>query len=320
MKKKHAGFLFAVGVVIAATFSITLVAFTNRQEEAARIVGRVIDRNTGAPLPAELSVVMRGAGGITIRHVRSSDQGVFEIPDLRAGNLLLTTRMEGYAAERQSFSLDKSESRPVEFRLVRSGSVRGGIFDSAGAPIADAQIRVIYAEEPAGQGDLSASYQWEMGEVRTDATGGFAVEVHPEKEFVIEATHPGFLADLSSPIEIAPTEKRSSVKLRLSRGERIQGEVRDEAGNAIAGARVQLSAPEERAELKRFISFALLEQRSLSAVTDENGRYEFNRVPAATRELIISHPKYRPFRRELSSDPDQRSIQHILTPKSLNER
>jgi protocatechuate 3,4-dioxygenase beta subunit len=320
MKKKHAGFLLAVGAVVAASFSITLVAFSNRQEDASRIVGRVIDRDTGAPLPAELSVVLRGAGGITIRHVRVSDQGSFEVPDLRPGSLLLTTKMEGYAAERQSLSIDKSESRPVEFRLLRSGRVRGGIYDSAGAPVADAQIRVIYAEESTGQGGLSASYQWEMGEVRTDATGAFAVEVHPEKEFVIEAAHPGFLADISSPFEIAQAEKRSSVKLILSRGERIQGEVRDEAGNAVAGARVQLSAGDERADLKRFISFALLEQQSLSTVTDENGRYEFNRAPAATRELIISHPKYRPLRRELQSAPDRHSIEHILKPKSLNER
>jgi hypothetical protein len=167
---------------------------------------------------------------------------------------------------------------------------------------------------------LSASYQWEWGEVRTDAEGRFLVEVHPDKAFVIEATHPGFLAEISSPIESASAANDASLILTLSRGERLEGVVQDAAGQAIPGARVELSANELRPELRRFISFALLEQRTLRATTDEKGRYEFARVPAAARELNVSHPKYLPLRRVVPSASERRWLPVVLTPKSLQDK
>ena len=295
-------------------------AFTKRPAGAARIFGRVTDRNTGVPLQAELSLLLRGPGGITLRHLQASEEGGFEISDLAAGDVLVTTKIEGYAAERRSFSMTSSEFPPLELRLRRPGIVRGSIDDSTGAPIADARIHVIYEENRVVPAALSASYQWERGEVRTDAEGRFLVEVHPEKVFVIEATHADFLAEISSPVESVSETNDAWLKLTLRRAERLEGVVQNTAGQAIAGARLELSADHPRPELRRFISFALLEQRTLRVTTDEKGRYEFARVPATARELMVSHPKYQPLRQLVPSASERRWLPIVLTPKSLPDQ
>jgi hypothetical protein len=295
-------------------------AFTKRPVGATRIVGRAVDGNTGLPLQAELGLILRGPGGITLRHLRASEEGLFEISALTAGDVLLTTKLEGYAAERRGFSMTNSEIRSLELHLLRTGIVRGSIVDSTGTPIEHARIRVVYEENRAAPRALSASYQWEWGEVRTDAEGRFLVEVHPDKAFVIEATHPGFLAEISSPVESASAVNDASLRLTLSRGERLEGVVQDAAGQAIAGALLELSANAQWPGLRRFISFALLEQRTLQATTDEKGRYEFACVPAAAREMIISHPKYQPLHRVVPSASERRWLPVVLTPKSLQDK
>jgi hypothetical protein len=299
---------------------LPLRAFSEQAENPMSLLGRVIDRDTGEPLQAELSMILRGMGGITIRHIRASEEGTFEILNLSAGNVLLTTKLEGYASEQQSLLIANFKSRSIEFRLQRSVGVRGIISNNTGAPIEDAQIRVIYAEDPASQAPISASYQWEMGEVRTDFSGEFIVNVHPAKEFVIEATHPDFLADISSPQQLTSGKNRPPVKLVLSHGKRLEGQVRDETGHAIADARVQLSTDEQRPELQRFISFALLEQRTVWATTDENGRYAFEHVPAAAHKMIISHPKYQPVYQEWQSVTNRQPLPIILKLKLTNEQ
>ena len=141
-------------------------------------------------------------------------------------------------------------------------------------------------------------------------------QLHPR----IEAMHPDFLVELSSPVESVSAANEILLKLTLNRGERLEGVVQDAAGRAIPGARVELSVDDQQPVLRRFISFALLEQHTLRATTDEKGRYEFARVPAAARELIVSHPKYKPLRREALSATGRQWLPIILTPKSTQDQ
>ncbi len=182
----------AVWVTIAVSILILLsplAAYPNKQDRGGKILGRVIERETGLPLAAEIGVAMRGPRGITLEHVRATEQGVFELTGLPPADVQLNTKFEGYAVERQNLSLGEGETRWIEFHLVKAATARGQVLDPAGAPIEDARIRVIYARDVALEGAVAATYQWESGEARSDAHGSFSVAVHPEKEFLLEASH-----------------------------------------------------------------------------------------------------------------------------------
>jgi hypothetical protein len=204
-------------IVITLAFGALLVlwplaARQNNQDDNGRIVGRVIERDTGQPLAAELGVAMRGARGITLRHVRASEDGVFELTGLPAADVQLNTKLDGYAVERRSLSLGEGEVRQVEFHLIKLVRLRGRVLDEAGEPAADALIRVDYAREAAADGAIAATYQWESGETRSDAQGAYFIAVHPEKAFTLDVSHAKFQPMRRT---VDPAADRAPVVLRL---------------------------------------------------------------------------------------------------------
>ena len=212
------------------------------------------------------------------------------------------------------------ETREIEFRLIKAGTVRGTVHDSAGNPIVNAQLSVIYADESPTRGAIAATYQWEMGEVRSGANGSFAIEVHPEKEFIVEASHPAFVGEVSSPMRFSPMASRAAVKLSLEKGVSFEGEVRDENGNPIQGAQVQLLEAEERPELQRFASIELLKRRARTTVSGADGKFKFDQVNPTAKSLLITHPKYQPVRRAVEPGSDRELAPALMTPKTRNER
>ncbi|MGH9840553.1 MAG: carboxypeptidase-like regulatory domain-containing protein [Blastocatellia bacterium] len=176
----------AVGILILLS---PLAAYPNKQDLGGKIFGRVVERDTGMPLAAEIGVAMRGPRGITLDHVRATEQGLFELAGLPPADVQFNTKLAGYAVEHQNLALGEGETRWIEFHLVRAVTVRGRVLDPAGAPIEDAQIRVVYARDAAPEGPIAATYQWESGEVRSDKLGNYSVAVHPGKDFLLEASH-----------------------------------------------------------------------------------------------------------------------------------
>ncbi len=316
MAKKISPAFLTTALLCALVLLAPLAAFSVRQDEGAKIVGRVIERDSGQPLAAEIGFAISDKGGITMRHVRATEQGQFEIAGLPRGDLHLATKLKGYAVEHHSLSLSDGETRQIEFRLINAGIVKGMIINDAGKPVADAQIRAIYADDPSTRGAIAATYQWEMGEVRSEATGSFIVEVHPEKEFIVEASHPAFVGEVSTPMRSASIEGQAPIRLSLSKGEGFEGEVRDENGNPIAGAQVRLMEVEERAELQRFVSFELLKRRNRTAMSGADGKFRFDRLIPARKTLIVTHPKHQPVRHTLNMTSDRGLAPMIVTPKS----
>lgn len=198
MTRKISPAVVITSVLSALILLSPLAAYQNKQDESGRIVGRVIERDTGLPVAAEIGVAMRTARGITLKHVRASEQGVFELAGLPSADVQLNTKLEGYAVERQDLSLGEGELRQIEFHLVKLVILRGQVRDEAGAPVEDAVIRVSYARAAAPRGPIAATYQWELGElgesgeIRSDKLGNYSVAVHPEKEFILEASHPKY--------------------------------------------------------------------------------------------------------------------------------
>jgi hypothetical protein len=280
--------------------ALCILALAGQSYGASKISGRVIDLETGNPLPAEIAIAGSSEGQLFLKHVKASDQGEFVISALKAGDLHLTTKLEGYSAEHLSLSLSEEETRYVEFSLRKGKTVRGVIYDSAGNPILGASVSVSYAQGAPEHGAIRASYQWERGEVKTGSLGDFEIKnIHPIKQFVIEASHPDFLSAVSAPRQIQPEERAVRLSLTLSKGIRLVGEVRDEDGMIIEDAQVRLIEPKTGPEPARFTGFELAKVGRLDAVTGVRGTFAFNQVKQAKMLLIVAHPGYGPFRRAI---------------------
>jgi hypothetical protein len=290
--------------------------FAGQTPVSGKIIGKVIENGSGRPLPAEVGVSVYGGSNLTFTHAKSSKQGEFEIEGLPAGRVHLVTKLEGYASEHQSVAVAAGGTQHVNFYLTKVKLVRGVVLSPTGRALTGAHIRVLYPAEPLARGVIATTYQWETGEVQSDLQGNFVIDVHPEKEFVVEASHPDYLGTVSSPIRLTPNEKVASVKLSLSKGADVSGEVKDEAGRVVENAQVRLIEHGGRPELGKFTSFELLKQRTKYTATGSGGIFKFDQVKPARKTLIVVHPGYQPFRQEIDLASSQKQFPLRVTLKA----
>jgi len=299
--------------------ALCILALAGQSYGVSRIFGKVLDRESGIPLAAEIAIAGSDKGNIFLRHVKASEQGEFEINALAAGDSHLTTKLEGYAAEHLSLSLNEEESRYVEFSLHKGKTVRGVVHDSAGNPLPGASVSVAYAQEASQHASLTASYEWERGEVKTGALGNFEIRnIHPEKQFVLEASHPDFLSVVSTPKQIPPGENAILLKLSLTKGIRVIGEIKDEDGNVVQDAQVTFVEAERRPELSKSTSFQLSRASRLYTSSGSRGTFGFNQVKQVKVLLTVMHPSYEPFRQaiDLSESQGPFSISIVLKSRT----
>lgn len=279
-------------LLCALALGLPLVPLTARQAETAGLTGRIVDRETGAPLAAELGLAIRTRQGVIFKHARADEAGQFTLTDLPSGAFDLSTKHDGYAVEHAALTLGEQESQALEFRLVKSRLVRGFINDIHQQPLTGARVKVHYALADAGKRAFTNNYQWETGDARTDEQGRFELEVHPAREFVIEASHPEFLSEVTAPLH--SNAAAPGLSLRLSKGITLTGETRDQAGNALANAQVELSDADERPDLQRFLPFEVLQQRHQFTVSQSDGSFRLDRVRPARKVLLVTHPQHAP--------------------------
>jgi Carboxypeptidase regulatory-like domain len=277
-------FLFAVALL--SGLLAPLASLTAQKESRATISGKVIDRMTSAPLAAELGLAIRTAKGFVMKHTRANEQGEFAFADLPAGEFHLSTKHDDYAVEHEGFALSSDETRSLDFRLVKARRVNGAVTDASRNPLAEARVQVFYEQETG----FANRYQWEEGDVRTDAYGRFTTEVHPERVFVIQASSKGFLSEAVHSIG------NEEVALRLTRGVAVTGTVSDEWGNPLGNAEVQLVAERDTALWSSFMPFDVLQQAHQTTVTQADGTFRFEQVRATEYALTARHPQAEPRR------------------------
>lgn len=286
-------------VLCATALLAPLLTLTARQSEQATLRGIISARDTGAPLAAEIGLAIHTRRDIVFKHARADESGAFEVVDLPVGELDLSTKRDGYAVEHAALTLSDSEAQSIELRLVKAKLVRGFITDQQQQPLAEAQVKVLYAQHETAQRAIANTYQWETGDARSNEQGRFELEVHPEREFVLEAARIGWLSEISAPTRIAPDEAPHTIQLRLAKGVSLTGAARDQFGNPLPGAQVQLSDAEERPALSRFLPFELLQQSRQFAVADAAGVFHFDNTRPARKLLLVRHPKYAPTQQTL---------------------
>jgi Carboxypeptidase regulatory-like domain len=282
------------------------------QTSGGKIIGKVIERESLQTLAAEISIAGRDNRNLYLRHTKASEDGLFEIADLPAGELHLTTKLDGYAADHLSISLNNGETRYVEFYLTKGKTVRGVIYDQSNTPIAGAKVSVAYAREAIGLSSITASYEWEKTDIVTDQLGRYEISnLHPEEEFIIEAVHPKFPSVVSAPLRFNPRDEVLSMNLSVSRGVAVSGVVRDADGSMLKGARVMLFDAVKSPQLSP--SESTMDGRT-HTLSDEAGGFRFEQAKAMKKTLVVLHPGYQPYRQiiDLTGRHTQLSIEVIL--------
>lgn len=271
-------------------------ALTAQSTEGGKITGRLFDGGTRAPLVGEIGVSYVSQGKIIFTHAKATADGRFAIDDVEPGKVHLTTKLDGYAVEHRSLSLRPGETKAVELALVKPAPLRGIVRNPDGLPLAGATVRVLYPVDTPEVGEIRTTYQWETGQANSDARGSFVIPVHPEKPFIVEASHPDFLSAVSAPRQMKAMKKGEAVALALESGITLSGILKDAEGNAIRGAQVRLIETGARRAIPGFVSNVLLEQQLRLASTGADGTFRFDKVSPTAKMVVVSHPGYKPFR------------------------
>ncbi|MEA2604852.1 MAG: hypothetical protein QOF89_5844 [Acidobacteriota bacterium] len=286
--------------------------------QGGKIIGRLLDQGTRKPLAGEVAASFVSTGKIILKHVEATKEGEFVIDGIEAGKVYLTTKLDGYAVEHQSVSLRPGETKTLELSLVKPALLRGTVRNPAGRPLAGATVKVLYPADIPERGEIRTTYQWETGETLSDAQGSFVIPVHPEKAFVVEASHPGFLKAFSASRQMKALGKEPAVNLVLESGVTLAGIVKDDKGNAIQGAQVRLLEAGPRRDVPGFVFHDLLEQQLRLSSSGADGAFRFDQVSPTTKTVVIIHPGYKPFRQavHVTSDKAQSPFRAVLEPQN----
>jgi len=168
-----------------------------------------------------------------------SEDGVFRMGDLRAGNWTFTAAAEGHA---RSAEIEAALPGAKDLSLVLHRPVRlaGDVVDPDGRPVAGAEVskelelaEVIEAQQ--GRGDWPTA--------RSDAEGRFELGGLAPGAGSIMAKHDRFAPSEGQPYELAEGEARLDLVLRLRRGATLSGEVYGGDGQPAAGCLLILQMP-----------------------------------------------------------------------------
>jgi hypothetical protein len=299
MSKKVFPGLFVASALTLAALALYCFPRAGGAATKGKVAGRIAERGSRLPLAAEVGVSVLSDGKLTFRHVVADARGEFQLEGLEAGQAHLSTKLDGYTVEHHSLTIAPGDSAAVEFELSKVKLVRGAVRDAAGKPVPDADVRVVYPTEAPARGVVKTSFQWEAGDAQSDEAGNYVIKVHPEKEFVVEATHPDQLGAVSAPVKLKPSEGEVTVNLSFGKGVSVAGTVRDERGQAVPGVQVMLVETGRDRANPRFASHELLRQRARFAASGADGAFRVEQVTPTKKLLVVKHPGFETFRHPL---------------------
>ena len=231
------------------------------------LTGRIIDRDTRAPLPCALvwpesdpgRWVWTDAGGaFRLSHVAAPHESGLAAAalDHAPGVLSLRSVLPG---------------NPLVLALAPAAALHGQVVDVRGRPLTNVQLSVSRLGGAAGEKEAHAA--------RTSADGAFRVPgLRIGASYLVTAALAGFAPASTAVAVPKPGAAVPGLRLVLGRGRTAFGQVVDESGRPVAGARVELAAGTTgRAVASDAAASGKAPQQ---AQTGADGKFELRHLPA----------------------------------------
>jgi protocatechuate 3,4-dioxygenase beta subunit len=265
-----------------------------------RIQGRVVDAESGKAVPdfevrytpdaqGGMRFVMRaGPGrqrGPFEREAVHAEDGSFTIDDVPEGRWTVEAFAPGYESGTIS-GVTVSEgdvADDVEVRLSRGNVVSGRVLESrSGRPVLGATVRAeLTGEEGGGMRMVRLGGEGGELEALTDADGRYEIAGLAPGSWTLTAAHPDW-SDATARVEVK--DAPAVADIRMGRGGTVAGAVLA-GGRPVAGAQVVLRAAGDSGFR---MSPGLLGGGEQSAMTDDGGRFRFERLSAGRYTVVAS--------------------------------
>ncbi|MEW5740727.1 MAG: carboxypeptidase regulatory-like domain-containing protein [Myxococcota bacterium] len=227
------------------------------------LTGRVVDKDTTAPIPGALvTAAASSPGGLDKpwrfpqeTHVTAQADGLgrFRVELPEGVEVSLQAQAPGYA---RTDSFPGDDSTDVTLQLVRAVRVEGVVVDTTGNPLAGATVDSEPPESPP---------------TATGADGRFSITLRPGAA-TLHATSTGGLQGLRR-VQAAAGEHLRDVRLVVGASGDLLGRVVDAAGDGVSGVEVRVLAEPD------FVPLATLQ-------TDARGAFTAVKLPAARVALF----------------------------------
>lgn len=253
-----------------------------RVEAGHRLRGRVLDRDTRAPIAGALV----GEGWMPRRTVRTDARGEFELPgSTLRGRSQIAVRAKGYGRVDVHVDVPGSDSAgAVEVVLERGRTLRGRVVDRSGAPIEHA--RVIAAALEIASLDSLQKHDWQTARTRSDGTyeiDDVRRDLH-HTLFVKKAGHGVVSYELDDRDDV---DVLAIPDVVLDAGAIVRGVLRDEDGEPHVARVVHLRGRNRDASMWNDLDVGLASSAldARSTRTDDVGRFAFADVADGEYEL-----------------------------------
>jgi carboxypeptidase family protein/PDZ domain-containing protein len=252
---------------IARRITIRLGPVRGPAAEPGRIAGRVVARESAAPIPGALVVAepARGFGpsGVVVAQATSGADGGFDLGGLDAGRYHLTARADGRAPA--TLVRIETGTKDAVLELRRGGRLRGCVRDAAsGTAVAPFTVLVF---------ERRASLFRPLRRSRSflDPSGCYALDDLQPGPAAVVISAQGYAPSAEVPADV-PESGEAVADATVARGGRLRGVVLDDATRApLAGARISV----EGSLAEAASTFPVLSE----AVSDEQGRFVLDGLP-----------------------------------------
>lgn len=226
--------------------------------EGVRVRGRVLDRETGLPIPrACLSEYDSD------RRVFTDERGAYEL--MLSPTPKINVEAEGYMSVHLAQPSFHGDDVRLDFRLARQANVGGRVIGPNGGGVPRA--RVGWDFENVVTSDNEAEI------VLTDEDGRFLLPF--KRRGRIHAVKEGLAWGESRLLSLTPGQSLEHVIIQLGRGGRVIGTVRKPGGLPLIGGEINL---------KTLTAYGHWWTRR-TLVTDEAGRFRFEHLPVGKYEI-----------------------------------
>jgi protocatechuate 3,4-dioxygenase beta subunit len=257
----------------------------------ARILGRVVDEESGQPIAAFTVGLSPTADGATVPyHMKKpfgppkSQDGSFEYVDVRPGTYFLIAEATGFAGGRsEQIVIGQSERREgVEIKLSRGATVRGKVVDAQGKTVADATVTLEAASATTGPGAafmniFTSQLRRDVKETRTLPDGTYRLPNILDGRYTLKVRHPDFGPfDDPNAFDVPKKGEVERPDVNLARGGGVRGRVLTKDGAPDPQAMVTISPT---------VAGSAFNQRQ--ANTDTDGRFEVSGLAPGEYRVVV---------------------------------